>query len=247
MSKTSTIIKPYLRKFILQTHPDFFHNDTIKKQTNASSLQKLQNILQPQQRNAIKATTCQLEFFTKQIKPVKKQKPQAVIQFHGNDSEWSTAQSFFDLCKQVDIPILKSDLDIVNNMILQELNKNKPKSQHKSLTKEFAERLYKQYNELNTNKTVEWTPNQILQQKLVVFGPDVNKKMFVNQLSAWLPQLNPERWWGKVPCMIISPETEYPSKDLTRGILVIKSDMKLQDIKDYFDTHLDNVINENSK
>ncbi|GAA5800211.1 hypothetical protein HPULCUR_005636 [Helicostylum pulchrum] len=187
-------------------------------------------MLQPQQQNTVKATTCQLEFFTKQQKLSKKKKerPQAVIQFNGNDSEWNKTHSFFNLCKQVDIPVLQSDLDIVNDMISQELNRNKPKGQYKSLTKEFAERLYKQHNELSINKPVEWTPNQILQQKLVLFDPAVNKKLLANQLCTWLPQLHPERWWGKVPIMVISPESELPPKELTTGILVIKSNMKLE-------------------
>ncbi|KAG2233285.1 hypothetical protein INT48_001597 [Thamnidium elegans] len=205
-------------------------------------------MLQPQQQNTVKATTCQLEFFTKQQKLSKKKKerPQAVVQFNDNDSEWNKTHSFFNLCKQVDIPVLQSDLDIVNDMISQELNRNKPKGQYKSLTKEFAERLYKQHNELSTNKPVEWTPNQILQQKLVLFDPAVNKKLVANQLCTWLPQLHPERWWGKVPIMVISPESELPPKELTTGILVIKSDMKLEDVKEYFDTCLDDIIKENS-
>lgn len=263
MNKTSTILKPYLRKFILQTHPDFFHNEYSKKQINAASLQKLYNVLQPEKHNAVKAT-CQLEFYTKQQqnKNKKKEQPKAIGQFDCNDSEWTKANSFFQLCKQLDIPILQSDLDIVNDMISKEINKNKPKNQYKSLTIEFANRLYKQHNE--PSKTTEWKSSQILSHNLVMFDPQVNKKTFSNKLILWLPQLQPERWWGKVPIMVISPGSELLPKELTKGILIIKSDMELEgnikykrkiqhiyclylDVKNYFDTHLDEIIKENSK
>lgn len=221
-----TILKPYLRKFILQIHPDFFHNDPFRKKVNAASLQKLYNVLQPEQANAAKATSCQLEFYVKQQQNKKKEKPKAIGRFDFNDSEWTKTNSFLHLCNQVDIPILQSDLDIVNDMLLKESSKDKPKNQYKSLTKEFAERLYKQHNK--PSKAADWEASQILGHKLVMFDPQVSKKTFSNTLSLWLPQLQPERWWGKVPLMVISPDSELPPRELTRGILVIKSDMELK-------------------
>lgn len=226
MNKTNTILKPYLRKFILQTHPDFFHNDTIKKQVNAASLQKLYNVLQPERDNAVKPTACQLEFYIKQQQNKKKEQPKAMAMFSGNDSEWIKTDTFLRLCKQLDIAILQSDLDLVQDMISKETDKNRPKNQYKSLTKEFAERLYKQHNE--QTKTTEWKASQILGHKLVMFDPQVNKKAFSNTFIQYLPQLQPENWWGKIPLMVISPSSVLPPSELTKGILVVKSDMELE-------------------
>ncbi|CAO3613312.1 unnamed protein product [Mucor hiemalis] len=237
MNKTSGILKPYLRKFILQTHPDFFHNDVFKKQTNAASLQKLHNILQAD----VNSTTCQLEFFTKDQKGFKKKlveiKPKAIAQFEPKDSEWVKANVFFQLCQQANIPILQSNLDAVNDMITKEANKNKPKSQYKSLTKEFAERLYKEQNS-STNVASEWSPKEILEKKTVLIDPSVNIKRVAENLSSWLPHLQPEKWWGRIPVMVLSPDTEQPPQEVTKGILVITSDMKLEDVK----KHLDNLL-----
>jgi hypothetical protein len=235
MNKSSTILKPYLRKFILQIHPDFFHHDKLKKETNAASLQKLYNVLQPPtQQNT--ATPIKLEFFTKQQKK-KKEKAKAIVEFDSHDSEWNRTSTFFTLCKQLDIPILQSDLDIVHDMIAKENKPVRQQQPHKSLTKEFAERLYKQRANVTNTAKEEWKPNDILNHRLVVFDPAVkNKKIFAVNLSAWLPQLQPERWWGKIPIMVISPESELPLKELTKGILLLKSDMTLEgktDISDF--------------
>lgn len=225
MNKTKTILKPYLRKFILQTHPDFFHNDSCKKKVNAASLQKLYNVLQPDQDQAM--TSCQLEFYIKQQQNKKKEQPKAIARFDPKDSEWIKTSAFLGLCKQVDISILQSDMDMVQDMISKEANKHKPKNQYKSLTREFAERLYKQHNEEKPT-TIEWKASQILGHKLVMFDPQVNKKAFSNTFSQYLPHLQPENWWGKVPLMVISPSSVLPSRELTQGILVVKSDMDLK-------------------
>lgn len=226
MNKTSSILKPYLRKFILQTHPDFFHHDGIKKQTNAASLQKLHNILQADT-NA--TTACHLEFYTKdQKKKQVKVKPKAIAQFESKDSEWVKANTFFKLCQQANISILQSDLDMVNDMIAKEANKSKPNQQYKSLTKEFAERLYKEQSKSANSPTSEWSPKEILKKKMVLIDPSINRMRVAEKLSSWLPHLQPEKWWGKIPLMVISPDTEQPPQELTEGVLIITSDMELE-------------------
>jgi hypothetical protein len=120
----------------------------------------------------------------------------------------------------LDISVLQSDLDLVNEMI-------KPKIHNKSLTKEFAEQFYKNHVNLTNDKKTD--SSQILNHKLVMFDPKItNKNLTAQKLSAWLPELNPEKWWGKIPILIISSNSELPSKDLTKGILIIKEDMELK-------------------
>lgn len=229
MNKSNTILKPYLRKFILQIHPDFFHHDKLKKETNAASLQKLYNVLQP---TPPKSSTTQqaikLEFFTKQQRQKKKETSKAIVEFSAQDSEWHKTSTFFRLCQQLNIPILQSDLDIVHDMMSKELIPVK-KGSHKSLTKEFAEKLYKQHAASSTAQK-EIDANDILNHKLVMFDPAVkNTKSFATNLSVWLPQLQPEKWWGKIPIMIISPGSELPPQtEATKGILILKSNMKLE-------------------
>lgn len=230
MNKTSSILKPYLRRFILQTHPDFFHHDGIKKQTNAASLQKLHNILQA---DVNSTSACHLEFYTKDQK--KKQlevKPKAIAQFEPKDSEWVKANTFFKLCQQANVPILQSDLDVVNDMITKETNKSKPNQQYKSLTKEFAERLCK---EQNKSAASEWSPKEILKKKTVLIDPSINRMRVAEKLSSWLPHLQPEKWWGRMPLMVLSPDTEQPPQELTQGVVVITSDMELEEVKNYLD------------
>lgn len=203
-----------MRQFILKTHPDYFHNDVIKKQTNAASLQKLNNILQNSK--PIDSTT-KLDFYIKGHKNLKK-----TGIFNAKDSSWFKISSFFQLCKQADIPVLQSDIDLVEGETTRELNKHRKK--YKSLSQEFAEKLYQHQD--STFKSYE--PNDILRNKLIMFGPSVNKLKMAEKLCLWLPQLEPQAWLGKIPLLILSSNTPLPPKEANNGVLIIHDDMDLK-------------------
>jgi HSP90 family molecular chaperone len=221
MSKTNTIIKPYLKRFILQTHPDFFQYDLTKKQINANSIQKLYNVFQL---NKTDPTTTKLDFYLKG--QVKQNKP-ITCTFNGHDSEWSKAQSFFQLCQKSNIPVLQSDLDIVQSMLdKQDQKERKP---HKSLTKEFAEKLYQEHTATSKGSSASITVQDVLNHTLIMFDPNVeNKKQVASNLCRWLPQLHPQLWWNKVPMLIISPNSELPPEELTPDIIIMKSNLTLE-------------------
>ncbi|KAI8882669.1 hypothetical protein K501DRAFT_333906 [Backusella circina FSU 941] len=221
MSKSTLLLKPYLRKLILQTHPDFFHNDSVKKQVNASSLQKLQQALL----NNENKKSYSLKFYPKTTK-----KPITAVL--SADSEWIKAQSFFQLCDKLSIPVLPSDQDTVQSMILRQ-----QQPQRKPLKKEFATKLYEEHSsefqrELNV---------QDILNGLVMFEPNVNKNKMAQQLCQWLPELQPQRWWGKIPLLIVSKS--IPA-ETAKGILCVTEDMQLQDIQSYINENLDSVIKE---
>lgn len=215
-NRASAFIKPYLKKFILQTHPDFFHYEKIKKQTNATSLQKLYNIFQP--KVSKQPSSCTLQFFVKQTKqPV-------TIQFDSNDTEWDHAYLFLSLCQKLNISILQSDLEAIQN----ELNKKQKRAPVKSLTQEFADQLYQQRNIKS-----EWTTNDLLNNPLVSFDPSIkDKKSSASRLCQYLNHLKPELWWNKVPLLIISSKNDIP-KELTKDILVIRDNMGLKGTRLY--------------
>lgn len=222
---TNKILKPYLRKFILQTHPDFFHHDKLRKTTNAASLQSLYNILQPSTSTSKQPdSTIKLDFFIKGQK--KKDKNTVSSIFHGQDTDWDKAESFLQLCQQVNIPVLPTDLEMVQDMVKKQFKKTESPLKYKSLTKEFAEKLHKEQTTAIPKEG--WTENDILNQSLIMFDASVNKKLTASKLSQWLPQLQPQLWWGKIPLLVISSKTNQPPKELTKGMLVIKNDMELQ-------------------
>jgi hypothetical protein len=200
-SKATFLLKPYLRKLILQTHPDFFHNDTVKKQANASSLQKLQQVLS----NNENKKACTLKFYPKTSK-----KPITAVL--SAESEWIKAQSFLQLCDKLSIPVLPSDQDIVQSMLSEQ-----PK---RPLKKEFAEKLYKEHS---SEFQRDLSEKDIL-EGLVMFEPSVNKKRMARRLCQWLPELQPQRWWNKIPLLVVSKAIP---KDTTKGILCVTQDMQL--------------------
>ncbi|KAI7906923.1 uncharacterized protein BX663DRAFT_494223 [Cokeromyces recurvatus] len=238
MNKTSKLLKPYLRKFVLETHPDFFQYNSLRKQTNATSLQKLYNILQPDKDTKFDTETIKLKFFIKSQKKHNKELPAAVATFNYRDSEWNKANTFLNLCQQLNIPILQSDVDIVKEMISKELNKAIKSKPYKSLTQEFAEKLHQKYNAY-TNK--KWEPDDILKQKMIMFDPLVNQTLIAKKLCQWLPQLQPQLWWGKIPMLIISSNSDLPPKELTKDLLIFKSNMEFEDLKNYLDVRLKNI------
>ncbi|KAK4518164.1 uncharacterized protein ATC70_001515 [Mucor velutinosus] len=237
------ILKPYLRKFVLQTHPDFFHHDKLRKTTNAASLQSLYDVLQPSTTTSKQPkSTVKLEFFIKGQK--KKDKPTVSSIFRSRDSDWDKAASFFKLCQQANIAVLPTDLEMVQDMVKKQSLKHESVPKYKSLTKEFAEKLHKE--QTSTLSKQDWTDKDIVHQSLIMFDPSVDKKLTASKLSQWLPQLQPQIWWGKIPMLILAHTSEQPPKELTKGILVIRNDMELQDIQRYLEANLDEIMKESS-
>ncbi|KAI8983136.1 hypothetical protein BDB01DRAFT_792659 [Pilobolus umbonatus] len=219
-------IKPYLRRLIVQTHPDFFHQDPLRKQTNANSLQTLNNILQSNQRTPPKVT---VSFYLKKNrrKPITSQ----II----NESEWTLANSFLQLCKQVDIPVLQSDKDLVQDMLQKENRKTVPV---KSVKKDFADKLHKQFT---STRPHQWTANDIMNNPLIMFDADVNKADMIHKLTTWIPELEPNKWWGKIPVLVLSSPVD---NELCRGMIVLDPRMDLSDLKHYFQMNLDRIMKE---
>lgn len=225
IAMANKILKPYLRKFVLQTHPDFFHHDKLRKTTNAASLQSLYDLLQPSTATSRQPkSTVKLEFFIKGQK--KKDKNTVSSVFCSHDSDWDKADSFLKLCQQANIPVLPTDLEMVQDMVKKQCFKHESAPKYKSLTKEFAEKLYKE--QAFTPSKQEWTEKDILNQSLIMFDAPVNKKLTASKLSQWLPQLQPQLWWGKIPMLVLASTSDQPPKELTKGMLVIRNDMELQ-------------------
>ncbi|KAL9553076.1 hypothetical protein MBANPS3_003478 [Mucor bainieri] len=237
------ILKPYLRKFVLQTHPDFFHHDKLRKTTNAASLQSLYDVLQPSTTTFKQPkSTVKLEFFIKGQK--KKDRNTVSSIFCSRDSDWDKADSFLKLCQQANIAVLPTDLEMVQDMVKKQSLKHDSLPKYKSLTKEFAEKLHKE--QTSTPLKQDWSENDIINQSLIMFDPSVNKKLTASRLSQWLPQLQPQQWWGKIPLLILASASDQPPKELTRGMLVIRNDMGLQDIQRYLEANLDEIMKESS-
>ncbi|KAI9020021.1 hypothetical protein CLU79DRAFT_888444 [Phycomyces nitens] len=219
----SSLVKPYLKKFVLRTHPDFFGHDIARKRSNEESLQQLYTLLGPLLKKSppiIKQKT-RLTFYDKSS-----QKQVEGI-FSQPNSEWATLQSFLNLCKELDISIKTCDIDTVRSMVSQS-NGTRPARMQRSLKQEFAEALYKGQDAYRN----QWTPQTVLENRLLMMGPSVDKNKMAERLCEFLPQLKPEIWWGKIPVLIVSPESSLPVT-LTKGMLILTSDMQCADIEQY--------------
>lgn len=225
LAMANKILKPYLRRFVLQTHPDFFHHDKLRKTTNAASLQSLYDVLQPSTTTSKQPTsTVKLEFFIKGQK--KKDKNTVSSLFCSQDSDWDKADAFLKLCQQANIAVLPTDLETVQDMVKKQSLKHEPAPKYKSLTREFAEKLHKEQTSALSKQ--DWTEKDIVNQSLIMFDPSVNKKLAAAKLSRWLPQLQPQLWWGKIPMLVLASTSDQPPKELTKGLLVIRDGMELQ-------------------
>ncbi|CAO3652970.1 unnamed protein product [Cunninghamella echinulata] len=266
----ASLIKPYLKKFILQIHPDFFHHDHIKKQHNAQKLQELYTILNPILQSTKPLSTAQpkittplsISFYKKQqqepllqkttIKKKKEKKEKKdnnnnnnnnkMISFSFSDTQqvWPTVQHFLSLCQQANIMILQSDQEAVQSMIQQQQQQHYKKSTTRSplsLGEEFKKALYhdeeiKNRKNIN-NDTFQWTKERILNEKLCMYDPNIKDlNHFTNQLIKWLPHLQPEKWWGKIPTLFLSSSMKMdPDLIKQKDILILYEDMNLDDIQ----------------
>ncbi|OBZ89556.1 hypothetical protein A0J61_02384 [Choanephora cucurbitarum] len=137
---------------------------------------------------------------------------------------------------------MQTDLEAVQDMIQKE---TKPCSPNKSLTKEFAEKLHKDYQQMSPDDT--WHLNDILRNRMIMFGPSVDKIKVAQNLCLWLPQLQPQKWWNKIPILVLSPKTEKPSKEASSGMIVFSSDMTMEDLKHHLEKNIDQILKDANK
>ncbi|KAI8982402.1 hypothetical protein BDF20DRAFT_912568 [Mycotypha africana] len=245
MDKAAKLIKPYLKRFILQIHPDYFQLEPIKKQTNATSLQKLNDIFSDSKaiRSPLSDKTVrqplQLEFYLKKQRQTNADN-KVIIAFGAQDSEWSKIHTFFQLCQKAGLPVLDADMETVQAMLQKMEEANKSHHKKMTLTEEFAKNLYKQYSYKSTTLTTtitkegqqeqqqQWQMKDILDNELIMFGPLVNKETMAKELCLRLPKLMPERWWGKHGLLVVSPTFEVKP---TKGIIVLRANMNLEDMQ----------------
>ncbi|KAI8097612.1 uncharacterized protein BX664DRAFT_326799, partial [Halteromyces radiatus] len=246
----TSLIKPYLKKLVLQVHPDFFVADAVKKQHNAQTLQQLYSILNPILRPSLTATLkqpVQVSFYRKQSKrSTSKQQPMKPgVLFSHPEQMWPTIQSFFSLCEQLDVKVLPSDQNTVQDMIQQQQQQKTTHRSKRSIPpfgQEFANAFYKEQQQERPKK-IEWTPSMILNEKLFMCDPSLDAQQIADKLVSWLPQLQPELWWGKLPTLYVS-SSSLPSDDLAKGILILNDAMDCQDINEYLRQHLKTKLEE---
>ncbi|CDH50719.1 predicted protein [Lichtheimia corymbifera JMRC:FSU:9682] len=255
-TRAASLIKPYLRKLVLQTHPDFFQRDPIKAKHNAASLQQLYTILNPilQQDNRSKSkpgneaghddTSIPVAFYPKHASNAASR---VSISFDPRPiSAWHTAASVLDLCRQLDIKVATSDDQAVQQMISREmasLSSNTQRSSYKSLREQFVRALYQQHQQQQQQpqqqKVKHWTTQEIFNNRQLVFAPSVDSKVMASKLAQWLGELHPEKWWGQLPVLVL-PATAAASlsPDRAKGILVLTSEMDLEEMKYYLEQHV---------
>ncbi|KAI8344305.1 hypothetical protein BC941DRAFT_464533 [Chlamydoabsidia padenii] len=242
----TSLIKPYLKKLTLQVHPDFFHGDGIKKQHNANMLQQLYTVLDPILRpNTSTPLTepVRLSFYNKRaLQQQRRRKTSCAsilpgVVFSTPKQAWPTIQTFFSLCQQLDISILPSDQDAVQAMITPPKKKHQG---HRSLQQEFAEALYKEQQQQQTQGV--WTRAMVLEQPFFMCDDKVDRQAAADKLVQWLPSLHPERWWGRLPTLFLSLPMD--GGDLAKGILILDDTMTLEEMDKYIRHHLDIKLKE---
>ncbi|KAI9282184.1 hypothetical protein BY458DRAFT_552409 [Sporodiniella umbellata] len=210
MNKSQGLIKSYLKKFILQTHPDYFQRELTKKRTNAASLQGLYDVFQAPSR----PSTCSLLFYLKrQTKPVR-------FEVNAKDNEWERAQTFLRLCEHSGIPV--SVLD--QRTVQQEIQQHAPPVSAKLPGQEFADQLYQEHAFLINQA---WTPKDFLNNPWVLFDEQVPKDSSAQTLCHWLPYLQPERWWNKVPLIVVSDQNKS-LQQTSNEVLIIPYNSSLE-------------------
>ncbi|KAI8073892.1 hypothetical protein BC940DRAFT_289451 [Gongronella butleri] len=255
--RAAALIKPYLNKVVLQVHPDFFVHDASKKKHNAQALQQLYDvlhpILRPQQQETHKKQSdpITLRFFRKGNKGQQQQQQAPSVVFQAPGDVWPTVQDFFELCDHLAVPIQPSDRQAVRDTVAH-LRQRLHRHPARSLQQQFADALYQEhhrhYQNANHNENT-WTPTAILRQPLLMCHPDVDQDRVATQFAQWLPHLEPARWWGILPTLIV-PEHDYhraSDNTSTKGILVLHDAMTEKDIRAYLGQHLQQKLRERSE
>ncbi|KAG2176236.1 hypothetical protein INT43_005470 [Umbelopsis isabellina] len=252
-SALKSLVRPYVKRILLKTHPDYFAQDTVKKKINAASLQSLQNVLSPLLKGSAQNTTkahsekpTKLDFYVKNggnrsILKVEHKFPTS----HAISivEKWYTAASLLELCKKIGIQVMPSDIDAIQSMI-DTLNKESAAAKRGrapplSLTQVFADELYRSHNMDPASIMPEQTTS-IADNELLFFPPKMSEKskaIMVEKLQKALPLLRPNRWWRKIPIVIVDDIADIDEID-TAGILVFAPNMSIEDMAAYVESSL---------
>ncbi|CAO3680719.1 unnamed protein product [Umbelopsis ramanniana] len=252
-----SLLKPYIRRIILKTHPDYFTHDVKIKKINQASFQTLQSVLAPilqeRFRNAESSNTentVKLEFYVKnstvnsRLSRVEHKLP--ISSMNSTLGLWTTTTSILDLCRKMGIQVMPSDIDAAEKMIssLSEQrsvssNARKPAP---SLSQIFANELYRSPLAQNvTDISNRRSKLQLDKNELLFFQPQMHpriKESMKSNLQQALPVLCSERWWQKVPLLCVEDDQEITGID-TSGILVFTADMSTKDMQNYIEENLD--------
>ncbi|KAI9311197.1 hypothetical protein BX666DRAFT_1072238 [Dichotomocladium elegans] len=244
-ARATSLLKPYLRKLVLQTHPDFFQRNPTKGKQNAQSLQRLYAVLNPILNQGEPNDTIHRAEEPMELKFYSKRKDDRLVTSTFDPAPptpWHTVASLFQLCKQLDIQVQTSDEDACQAMIDAAAEKNKRRSMnYKSLRAEFARAFYENEQkgqQHDPRRTGAWTRDEILMNRQLTFASGVNRDQFASMLSKSMPQLQPRLWWGQLPILVVPPKSTLPSPERVKGILIFSSDMDTAALKDYLEAHL---------
>ncbi|KAI8580656.1 hypothetical protein K450DRAFT_279848 [Umbelopsis ramanniana AG] len=258
----NSLLKPYIRRILLKTHPDFFTHDVKKKKINQASFQTLQNVLAPilQERfrdseNNKPDRAVKLEFYLKNSKVNSKlsriehtlpiSSPKSALDL------WTTTTSILDLCRKIGIQVMPSDIDAAEQMISslskQHSSPSYARKPAPSLSQIFANELYQSPLAQNVTDVSNRLPKlQLDKNELLFFQPHMNSKIkesMKSNLQQALPMLCPERWWQKVPLLCVEDEQVINGIDVS-GILVFTANMSTKDMQNCIEENLDLKLKE---
>lgn len=242
-SALKSLLRPYVKRILLKTHPDYFAHDNVKKKINAASLQSLQNVITPLLKETVPNTTkghsekpTKLDFYVKNggNSSILKVEHKFPTNYATSMVEmWYTAASVLELCKKIGIQVMPSDIDAIQSMI-DTLNKESSAAKrHRapplSLTQVFADELYRSQNMDSASIRLEQSIS-IADNELFFFSPKMNEKskaIMVEKLQKALPMLHPNRWWRKIPVVVVEDIADIDEID-TAGILAFAPNMSIE-------------------
>lgn len=237
-----SLIKPYVKRILLKTHPDYFSHDAAKKKINQMSFQSLQNVLNPilqgkqaERKSAGADENVKLDFFVKDERNRASSRVEHRLPVSAPTSAldmWTTTASILELCRKIGIQVMPSDIDAAQSMIdtltKQHSELTRSRAPAPSLTQIFADELY--HSPLAQHRTNMGDSNSKLQlesNELLYFQPHITDKAkdsMQKNLQMALPKLHPSRWWGKIPLLCVEDETDVEGIDVS-GIIVFTSKM----------------------
>jgi Domain of unknown function (DUF4460) len=238
-----SLLKPYIRRILLKTHPDYFTHDVKKKKINQASFQTLQNVLAPILQERFRDTennrtehAVKLEFYVKnstvnsRLSKIEHTLP--ISSLKSTLDLWTTTTSILDLCRKIGIQVMPSDVDaaekMINSLSKQHSSPSYARKPAPSLSQIFANELYQSPLAQNVTDISNRRPKlQLDKNELLFFQPHMNPKIkesMKSHLQQALPTLCPERWWQKVPLLCVEDEQDINGIDVS-GILVFTANM----------------------
>lgn len=220
MNRASRLLKPYLKKFVLRVHPDFFAQNPVQQKTNAESLQKLYALLDTDSHsnhNRTPTIPTQLTFHDKQ-------QPDLIVKTTVDlrTSPWNNAHLLFELFDKLGISIDPSDRATVQGMVKKQAAR---KSQRPA--KSISDELMAALRERGVS-TKSITIDQVLANPLLMVHPKVNHLEYAARLHRCIPALQPERWWRKVPTLVVPKQLHADIEKEGHGIIVFSEDMRYE-------------------